>query len=460
MKGNRHFFKLIVLVAEFFIINLSARLAYFLRYNSFGEYEDYYTSFFIIFNLIWIGTSLFNNSYDTRNLSSLQSFIRNLIGTLFVHFFFILLYIVSTKAQYLSRYYLIITYCTTFFTILSFRCLLIIAYRYYSSINQNIRKIVLVGRRSSLEELIEHLEDQQVEITPFFLDERRSSGDGAKWYIRGIMEEVKQCCLRIQAQELYCSMQVVNEEILSDLSRFTDDHFIYFRMVTDFSPVGSRKVNVDFMGPVPVVALRKEPLRFLLNRAAKRVFDVVFSFLVLALVFPWLYPILAYFIKRESSGPVLFTQLRSGKNNNNFICYKFRTMKVNDDSDTKQATKDDSRITKIGAFLRRTSLDELPQFINVLKGDMSVVGPRPHMLKHTDEYAQKIDRFLVRHFITPGITGHAQVHGYRGETSDPQKMEKRVEYDSWYIENWSLLLDLKIILQTVWNMVKGQPTAY
>ena len=134
-------------------------------------------------------------------------------------------------------------------------------------------------------------------------------------------------------------------------------------------------------------------------------------------------------------------------------------MSVNDLSDELQATSADPRITRVGRFMRKTNLDELPQFFNVLSGSMSVVGPRPHMIKHTEQYSALIDNYLVRHFAKPGITGWAQVNGYRGETKELIDMQKRVEYDIWYIENWSLLLDLKIIWRTVWNMIRGEKNA-
>jgi exopolysaccharide biosynthesis polyprenyl glycosylphosphotransferase len=191
----------------------------------------------------------------------------------------------------------------------------------------------------------------------------------------------------------------------------------------------------------------------------KRVFDIIFSSLIIIFILSWLYPIIALLIKRESLGPVLFKQLRSGKDNQSFLCYKFRSMKVNNETD-KQATKDDARITKIGSFLRKTSLDELPQFFNVFLGDMSVVGPRPHPVNMTNEYGQVINQYMVRHFLKSGITGWAQVNGYRGETKDPMLMQRRVEHDVWYLENWSMWLDLKIVCKTVYNVLAGEESAY
>jgi putative colanic acid biosynthesis UDP-glucose lipid carrier transferase len=198
----------------------------------------------------------------------------------------------------------------------------------------------------------------------------------------------------------------------------------------------------------------------LLNRFFKRLLDIGFSLFIIFFVFIWLFPILAILIKWESKGPIFFKQSRSGQGNKAFMCYKFRSMTVNQDSDTKQATRGDQRITKLGAFMRRTSIDELPQFFNVLIGNMSVVGPRPHMISHTAQYSKLIDKFMVRHFLKPGITGWAQVRGLRGETNTVKSMADRVEADVWYLENWSFPLDIKIIFLTVWNSVKGDKNAF
>jgi lipopolysaccharide/colanic/teichoic acid biosynthesis glycosyltransferase len=177
-------------------------------------------------------------------------------------------------------------------------------------------------------------------------------------------------------------------------------------------------------------------------------------------VFSWLFPIIAIIIKLNSKGPVFFKQKRSGLDNDNFGCYKFRSMYFDEKRDGVQATKGDSRITTVGAFLRKTSLDELPQFLNVLLGQMSVVGPRPHPLWLNDKYRDNIEKYMLRHFIKPGITGLAQVKGFRGETTDPVMMERRIKMDVFYLENWSFLLDIKIIFMTVFGFLKGDENAF
>lgn len=186
----------------------------------------------------------------------------------------------------------------------------------------------------------------------------------------------------------------------------------------------------------------------------------MFSLIVILGLLSWLTPVLAILITLESKGPVFFRQSRNGVDNREFYCYKFRSMAPNHDADNYQATKNDMRITKIGKIIRSTSIDELPQFYNVFFGTMSVVGPRPHMVKHTNEYSDKVDKYMVRHFVKPGITGLAQVRGYRGEIEKDADILNRTKFDIFYIENWSMFLDIKIMVQTVINAVKGEAKAY
>lgn len=252
----------------------------------------------------------------------------------------------------------------------------------------------------------------------------------------------------------------LSEDHVHHIMQFCQRRFIDFEIIPREHSLFPRGTSMEFHGNLPILVLKDEPLHRLRNKIIKRAFDLVFSSLVLLLIFPWLLPIIAFLIKKQSPGPVFFVQKRTGYFNKPFWCFKFRTMKVNEDSDNKQATRDDERITKIGAFLRKTNLDEFPQFINVFLGHMSVVGPRPHMLAHTEGYAELIDDFMIRHQVKPGITGWAQINGYRGPTETVDKMELRVACDVWYIENWSFLLDLHCILKTVTNALKGEENAF
>lgn len=184
------------------------------------------------------------------------------------------------------------------------------------------------------------------------------------------------------------------------------------------------------------------------------------SMVVLCTFFPIICLIVGLIIKLTSPGPIFFVQKRTGKDGKDFNCYKFRSMKVNKEADEKQATANDPRKTPFGNFIRNTSIDEIPQFINVLLGDMSLIGPRPHMVKHTEMYSELIDNYMDRHAVKPGITGWAQVTGLRGETKELSSMENRVKADIWYIKNWSFLLDMKILVKTFLTILLGDKNAY
>lgn len=236
-----------------------------------------------------------------------------------------------------------------------------------------------------------------------------------------------------------------------EMLRICNQKGVRFRFIPQSQFWFRNNAKTESVGDLEVIDPQKIPLDSTSCRFQKRAFDILFSTLVILLIVTWLFPILALLIKLNSKGPVFFIQQRTGINNKTFACLKFRSMTVNNQSNELQTYANDTRITRIGRFLRKTSLDEMPQFINVFMGNMSVVGPRPHMLKHTDDYSVLINHYLSRHYIKPGITGWAQIKGYRGETKELCKMEKRVNADMEYVENWSFMWDISIIWQTVFG---------
>ncbi|MCW2118509.1 exopolysaccharide biosynthesis polyprenyl glycosylphosphotransferase [Flavobacterium sp. 7A] len=260
--------------------------------------------------------------------------------------------------------------------------------------------------------------------------------------------------------ELYI---VTKPNFIIDLNYFFelgDKHCMRLKFIPDFSTMSKAHFSVSHLNNFHVIKPRYEPLQNANNRLIKRIFDLVFSTLVIVFILSWLYPLLAIIIKKQSEGPVLFKQLRTGKKNEPFWCYKFRSMYINAGDESKQAQKGDSRTTPIGKFIRRTSLDEMPQFFNVFLGSMSIVGPRPHMIKHTTDYNDHIHNFMVRHFVKPGITGLAQISGLRGETKTVSDMKRRVRTDISYVQRWSLITDLKICFMTIIVTLKGDDNAF
>ncbi|WP_405574699.1 exopolysaccharide biosynthesis polyprenyl glycosylphosphotransferase [Winogradskyella sp. Asnod2-B02-A] len=260
--------------------------------------------------------------------------------------------------------------------------------------------------------------------------------------------------------EIYCSISELSNAQIADIVDFADNNLKILKFIPDSKEIYAKKLRYEYYDYIPVLTLRNIPLEDSVNTFLKRGFDILFSAMVIVFVLSWLTPLIAIFIKLESRGSVFFKQSRNGFNYKEFDCYKFRSMMPNKDAHLYQATRGDERVTRVGKFIRKTSIDELPQFFNVLFGDMSVVGPRPHMVSHTNMYAKKIDKFMVRHFVKPGITGLAQTSGFRGEVETDKDIIGRVKLDIFYIENWSLLLDIKIIIQTFINAIKGDDKAY
>lgn len=277
---------------------------------------------------------------------------------------------------------------------------------------------------------------------------------------RGTIDDIEQFCIDNDIDEIYCTLQVNESEKIVNLISFSEKNMIRFFLVPEFYKYFNRKLVLTFLQSTPILGIREEPLQSFSNRLLKRGFDVIFSSLMLICVFPFIYLICGLIIKIESPGPIMFKQKRTGLKGKPFTCYKFRSMKMNKEADLKSATKHDPRITRIGNFMRKTNIDELPQFINVLRGEMSIVGPRPHMIKHTETYNKLIDTFMIRHMIKPGLTGWAQVSGYRGEVKTVDQMEGRLKHDVWYIENWTFMLDIKILFVTLLKMFKGDENAY
>lgn len=322
----------------------------------------------------------------------------------------------------------------------------------------NYKRIVIVGTNATARRLYDQMLSDPgfgYKIMGFFDKEWRPDFVGRYC---GTLDSLDSFVKANAIDQIYYTMPG-HAEMLTKVVKVADDNVVDFFYVPQISQYISRSFQMDTIGAVPVLSLRRNPLKKSINRLVKRGFDIVFSSLFLCF-YPLIYTPIAIAIKLSSPGPVYFRQKRTGYRGSDFWCLKFRTMRVNVDADKAQATRDDPRKTRLGDFLRRTSLDELPQFINVLKGEMSVVGPRPHMVKHTEEYSKIVDQYMVRHLVKPGITGWAQVNGYRGLTDEVWKMEKRVQYDVWYIENWTFLLDMKIIVRTVINAINGESNAF
>ena len=333
--------------------------------------------------------------------------------------------------------------------------------KWYRKRGRNTMTVIFIGNINVASELYKTMESDPTtgyKVKGYFADEPRTNVTGENYL--GKPEEALEYIENHQLHQVYCLLPSSQNELINKLMQTCTNNIVRYNHIPDSFNYQRHTMALNLMDGTPVFCLHNEPLSMLGNRIIKRTFDLIVSSIFLLTIFPIVYIIFGLLIKLSSPGPVLFKQKRSGLNGKEFYCYKFRSMRVNVDSDKVQATKNDPRKTRIGEFMRRTSIDELPQFINVWLGNMSIVGPRPHMVMHTEQYSQLISSYMVRHFAKPGITGYAQVTGFRGETSELWQMEGRIKKDIWYIEHWSFALDLFIIWKTIYNGIIGEENAY
>ena len=377
------------------------------------QYLFFTLSFFAIIG-IFGPTELLNNKFlEVKHTLSLSTII-----------------IITVAAFKLSVYYLLLRFRVVF--------------------GGNYRKTIIIGS------------GDETKFLSHYFNDKKDAGFKLKKIFAGELNinTITNYILKEGIDEVYCCLTTVNPDMLNQIVNFAESNLKEVKFIPSYGKVYSKKLayqNYDF---IPILSLRTIHLEDPFNSFIKRCFDLLFSLLVIVLFLSWVTPLLVILIKIDSKGPIFFKQKRNGFNFQEFYCYKFRSMKINKQANTLQATKNDFRVTKLGRVLRKFSLDELPQFFNVLIGDMSVVGPRPHMIKENEKYKTSIDKFMVRHYVRPGITGLAQIKGFRGEIETDEDIINRIKQDIFYIENWSFILDIKIILVTIFNIFRGEKKAY
>lgn len=409
--------------------------------------------FFIYISSSWIVSTLLSEFYEVYRYTRVTKILgliakQTILFLLLVFAFFGFYNELSIQSISILKY---IFLAMSFITIAKFSIYFLLK-EYRKVFKGNLRKVVIVGLNKKTDQLRKYFNDNpdygyQL-VTIFDLKQFQN------------IEEIIKHISENEVDEIYSSISELNNKELTSLIDFADNNLKILKFLPDNKEIYSKKLDFTYYDFLPILSMRRIPTDEPINLFIKRIFDVIFSLIVIIGVLSWLTPILGLIIKMESKGPIFFKQKRNGLDYKEFYCYKFRSMRPNPEAHLYQIQKNDPRVTRIGKIIRKTSIDELPQFINVLKGNMSVVGPRPHMVSHTHMYAEKIDKFMVRHFIKPGITGLAQVSGFRGEVEDDNFIINRVKYDIFYLENWSLLMDLKIIVKTVYNALSGDDKAY
>ena len=413
--------------------------------------------FLVYINILWIVISIYSGFYKVYRFTNYFRLF-TLLAVQFILFFLVYFayFGVFKEGQIVNNQLLIFISIFIGVTILKF--FLFFALKAYRLKGKNYRNVIIIGLDDTSKKvatLFKKRSDLGYRYLGFFSDKVRTD----KKYLGSLIKSYDYITQK-GVDEIYCSLASLDREQVKSLKKFANQNSVILKLIPEANELYSKNYELEYYDNTAVLNVKKLPFDYPESILIKRFFDIVFSIIICVFVMSWLTPILWVIVKLDSKGPLFFKQEREGLNGTKFSCYKFRSMRINNLSDKIHATKNDERVTRIGAFIRKTSIDELPQFFNVLKGDMSVVGPRPHMNSLSLEYQRDIDNYLQRHAVKPGITGLAQISGYRGEVMKRSDIKNRVRMDIFYIENWSFLLDIKIIVQTVLNVFKGEEKAY
>jgi len=436
-------------------------LYFFFGKRTVNAYASFYGTSWLLLNIWWVVFIVTNRVYIKRVSVSYDFFLKNRIKINVTFVFFAIVYLFFFSDLQWLRF-------LTVSTLLCY-CITLVINRFFYSYFGNgahsgraeIKKVLILGYNNVAHKLVKYLEDEQVTYNIVgFAEDNENIMELSNYPIVSDIKHTIEVSKRLKVNEIFLTISPEKNNELYNLIYEAESECIRVLIVPDLSHFIDKPVHVQYFRDIPILLLRTEPLENIVNKFVKRFFDVSVSIVAILLILWWLIPVLGLLIFIESRGPVFFAQMRTGRNNKQFACLKFRSMRVNNEADSKQATRGDSRITRIGKIIRKTNIDEFPQFINVLKGEMSLVGPRPHMLKHTQDYSQVVNQFMIRQFLKPGITGWAQVNGFRGEINNKEQLEKRLEFDIWYLENWSFFLDVKIIFLTIFNALKGEKNAF
>ena len=446
------YFLLIFLFGDLISLNIGVLAASLYRYETI-EYPPEYATLHIFLNILWVLIFFSSRLQDINRQSQLLDHLNRVLSALVINLSVVFALWFALQPVEYSRKYLFVTYLVFTLLIIVWRSIWHYLIRYGRTKGYNLRNVMIVGGGDLSESLQDHFSENPelgYNLVGLF-DAQRGETD---------IHALQRISVEKNADILFCYLPSMTEDEVKEIIDFAENNLIKVNLISQFSRLMSHNLSIEQYGNIPIINVNTIPLDHELNRIVKRVFDILFSSLVLIGILSWLIPVIGLLIRLESKGPIFFKQKRHGKGNQYFLCWKFCTMTHLYIAAFKQAQKNDNRITKIGAILRKTSIDELPQFINVFLGDMSVVGPRPHPIALNEEFQPQIDRFWQRHAVKPGITGLAQARGFRGETAELFDMSGRVKLDRFYVKNWSLTLDFKIILLTALSIVRGDQKAY
>jgi putative colanic acid biosynthesis UDP-glucose lipid carrier transferase len=420
-----------------------------------------YLQFWLFINFVWFIICITVGLYGSILVLKFELFVKRTMQIYILWVMLLLFYLVVIREVDFSRSFIFLLFLC-FLVILGLNRFLYFALlKFVKSRGTYVNKIIIVGYNEMAKKLARYFEEEGINTELIgFVEEHVNVHELTNYPVLNGINNTIEVAKKLDVQEIFSTIMPEQNSIIYHLMNDAEKSCVRFKIIPDFSMFLKKPVVVDYLSDMPVLALRGDPLEDMGNRIKKRTLDVLVSSTVMIFILSWLIPLIAIVVKLESRGPVFFKQLRSGKNDKPFYCLKFRSMRMNDAADKQSATRDDPRITRIGRFLRKSSLDEFPQFINVLVGEMSLVGPRPHMLKHSTEFSKMVAHYMSRQFLKPGITGWAQINSFRGEIKCQAEIEGRVAGDLWYFENWTIWLDIRIMFLTIYQVFAGHKNAY
>lgn len=454
-KRFDRFFPWLFVIGDVAVLSLSFFLAS-LTLQDNNQFFSPEPSMILIFILVWLVITLLRRDYKWGRTIKPEKIVEKQLGSLVWFLAIVAIIWMPVALDNLRLTYFFVLSSSLFFLLGFYRVSVHLILRKYRSKGFNYRNAVILGKgkeSSQLEQIIRLRKDFGIRFMGYYDD--TVEGPLAKGNISKFFEEAVENKI-----DLIYINEYLDERLIKKVIHFADEHYIKVKIIPGNTLQLEKKLSFSKYGDFFVINVNEIPLDFMFNRVVKRSFDLFFSLFVTVFILSWLIPLVGLLIKLESKGPIFFIQERNGENNHVFSCLKFRSMTPNDYSDTHQAVKNDPRVTRIGAFLRQTSLDEMPQFLNVLMGDMSIVGPRPHTVPMNQLFQTKIDKYNSRHKIKPGITGLAQVKGFRGEIESSYQIRSRVRLDFFYIQKWSIWLDLSICIRTVYELILNRENAY
>jgi len=461
-KKFKYYLQGLLILFDYFTLNTSFLIVLYIFDNEFAFYfTSPYLAFLLFLNISWGFISFFLGGYSKKIILVFEYFIKRTVQVYFLWVTLIFIFLYLTKQISFSRLFILSSIISFGFVLFLNRVSYFGIKKYIKKKSNLLTKVMIIGINDAAKKLAKYFEEEGINTQLLgFVEDDKNVKELTNYPVIAQFNNVIQVASDLDVQEIFSTIAPEQNKYIYKLMQEAEKKCMRFKIVPNLALFFKRPVLIDYIRDMPILSVRNDPMEDLGNRAKKRALDVIVSSIVIIFILSWLVPLLGILILIESRGPVFFAQIRTGRNDKPFYCLKFRSMRVNKASEHIQATKNDSRVTKIGSFLRKSSLDEFPQFLNVFFGDMSIVGPRPHMVKHTSDFSKMVKHYMVRQFLKPGITGWAQINSFRGEITHPDQLKLRIQSDLWYLENWSIWLDLRIIFLTFYQVFVGDKNAY